>query len=739
MLMVVWYLHDKAPLQTLFLYPWYKYVSRAPAGIIAEIPQDNSTGEYSLGKPHDQIRSPEPWFLWHSAAKPHVDIDPPVTIHDYLYPTFYVHLLLFKFIQVTSSPFVAQDRRQYYPKPKFAYVLTLQSTRHDPMSHFAYPSPPSSVRTDSRTFKSRTGTPQNSSPTSIITRGSSGTIGSMGSPGFLSSKPPSPKYSLFPPPDYPSEVVEASIPTLIAARAPVNAKSVPNFKMLSETFTHPDTANVNCPMPRAVSNPESGIKKAMNKLSQKAEYTKRDRGLSFKETLKRLLSKKSSASLRNKSSESGKQSVEIVTGGNSLGSTSSSPIEDGKSTSGAANTPGLPEEDEVPELANISTLQKVIRRIRSEADFSPKVSKINFASRGDIGPPPVKLPPTPEISPCHERQVSSNVFNPFPARQDSLQYASANIDPGSGSQVTTQLSNGQGLTTLSCISINSCEELPLLDSGIAIRQGNDGSSSNSDLFYLEARLTALENDRAEVYSPFDDQFGVYPEANQIQYTYPESITEIQLSDPFYSPGGFSDNVGLSEPETVNNCCQRGSRLHDKGNMSSGQSRTSQTGSPSPRSPEPENVPRGILDTFIENLMRNGHGNAGDRRGGLLAPIRHNEEDGSENQLSKIRKTLAWAIEDGEVLDFPTTMALADFVMRSLDVFTYDRLQKTEKVKRQRQLLKAQKERLDSAIASAMDAEAMLKEEEMGLEMDQEEVMRRSLQLTEIMDGECYSP
>lgn len=518
---------------------------------------------------------------------------------------------------------------------------------------------------------------------------------------------------------------------MIAARAPANAKSVPNFKTLSETNTRPETANFHCPMPRAVSNPETGIKKAMDKLSHKAEY-KRDRGLSFKDTLKRLLSKKSSASLKNNSSESGKQ--DMVDRGNSFGSTPSSYIEDGKSVHRAPDTPGLPEEDKVPDLANIRTRQKVIRRVRSEADFSPKVGKIHFASPANIGPPPVRLPPTPEIPPYHEHHASSSGFKPFPARQDSLQYASG--DQASGSQVSIQSSTEYGVTTLPHISINSCEETPLLDSGFAIREGNDDSSSNGDLFYLETRLAALENEngRAEVYSPFDDQFGVYPEAHQTQYPYPESVAEIQLSDPFYSPAG-SSAVGLNPLKSANNNYRSSSRLGAKGLR---QPRTSRTGSPSPLTPDSENVPRGILDTFIENLMRNGYGSAGDRRGGLLTSSRHIEEDGPEDKLSNVRQTLAWAIRENEVLDFSTTVALADFVMGSLDAFTYDRWQKTEKVKQQRQLLKAQKERLDHAIERAMDADAVLKEEEMGLEEDQEEVMRRSLQLTEIMDGECCS-
>ncbi|KAF8422773.1 hypothetical protein BGX38DRAFT_582445 [Terfezia claveryi] len=254
------------------------------------------------------------------------------------------------------------------------------------MSRFAYPSPPSSVRANSRTFKPGALTPQNSSPTSILTRESSGTIGSMESLGSLRSKRPSPKFSLFPPPDYPSEVLEASIPTLIAARASTNAKSVPNFKTTSETIAHPETANVHYPMPRAVSNPETGIKKAMDKLSHKAEY-KRDRGLFFKDTFKRLLSKKSSASLKNNSPESAKQFVEMLERGNSVVSTSTSYFEDGN---GTPNTPGLPEEDGLPDLANIKTRQRVIRRVRSEADFSPKISRFNFASPANIGPPPAE-------------------------------------------------------------------------------------------------------------------------------------------------------------------------------------------------------------------------------------------------------------------------------------------------------------------------------------------------------------
>ncbi|RPB29349.1 hypothetical protein L211DRAFT_844347 [Terfezia boudieri ATCC MYA-4762] len=604
------------------------------------------------------------------------------------------------------------------------------------MSRFAYPSPPSSVRANSRTFKPGALTPQNSSPTSILTRDSSGTIGSMESLGSLRSKRPSPKFSLFPPPDYPNEVVEASIPTLIAARAPTNAKSVPNFKPPSETINPPETANVHNQMPRAVSNPETGIKKVMDKLSQKAE-NKRDRGLSLKDTFKRLLSKKSSASLKNNSSESEKQSVEMLKRGNSVVSTSSSYIEDGIFANGTPNTPGLPEEDGVPDLANIKTRQRVIRRVRSEADFSPKISRFNFASPANIGPPPAELPPTPEIPPYHQQQASSRSY---PARQDSLQYASANSDQAPGPQVSIQSSTDHSVIILPHISINSCEEPPLLDSGLVIREGNDDSSSNSDFFYLETRLAALENEngRAEVYTPFDDQFGVYPEEQQ-KHLYPESVTEnIQLSDPFYSPVGFS-NARLDALNSANNSYHSSSRLRGKGNMSSGQPRTSRTGSPSPRSPDPENVPRGILDTFIENLIRNGHGKAGDRGGGLLTSIHYNEEDGPGNKLSNVRQTLAWAIGENEVLDFSTTMALADFVMGSLDAFTYDKWQKTEKVKQQRQLLKAQKERLDHAIERAKDADAMLKEEEMGLEEDQKEVMRSSLQLTDIMGGECCPP
>lgn len=562
-------------------------------------------------------------------------------------------------------------------------------------------------------------------------------MSNMEPPGCLRSKPPSPKFSLFPPPDYPSEVVEASIPTLIAARALANAKSVPNFKVPSEAIARPDTANVSCTMPRAVSNPEAGIKKAMNKLSQKGEY-KRDRALSFKETLKRLLSKKSSVSLKNNSSELEKQSVELVQRENSLESTASSYIEGGNPANRVSNTPDIPEEDEVPDLASMKTRQKVIRRVRSEADFSPKVSKINFTSPANIGPPPVELPPTPEISPYHERQISSSVSKPFPARQDSLQYTSANSDQVSGSQVSIQSSKSHSVIISPSISINNYEESLYLDFGLATREGSDDCSSNGDPFYLKARLASLKNDngRAEVYSPFDDQYGVDSDVHKTQYPYPESIVEIQLSNPFDSPVGFSNIAGLNAPESTRNSYHGSSRSRGK---SLGQSRTSQTGSPSPRSPDMENIPRGILDTFIENLIQNGHGNAGGRHGGLLTPICHNEEQGPENQLCNVYQTLACAIRDGEVLDFSTIMALADFVMGSLDAFTYDRWQKTEKVKKQRQLLKTQKERLDRAIEGAMDAEAMLKEEEMGLAEDQEEVMRRSLQLTEIIDGECCSP
>jgi len=380
-------------------------------------------------------------------------------------------------------------------------------------------------------------------------------------------------------------------------------------------------------------------------MNKQSEY-KRHRGLSFKDNLQRLLSKKPGVALKNNSCESGKHNMGERE--NSFRSTSSSYIEDGK---------------------NITTHQNVIRRVRSEGDISPEVSKSNFAS----------------LAP--ESKASSSDCKPFPARSDSLQYASAYGDQASGSNIHIQPPTEDDGTTLPHLAIHNY------------------------IVYLETRIADLDKS---------------------QHAYAESAAERQIPDPFNSPAA-SSTAGLNHQESANNGYRSS---HAKGGTSLPQTKGSRTGSPSPLAPESENVPRGILDTFIENLMRNGHVTARDHRDGLSTSGHQNEEDGPDNQLSYVRQTLELFIRENQVLDHSTTMALADFIMGYVDAFTYDRGQKKEKVKQQRELLKAQKERLDRAIATAMDADVVLKEEEMGLEEDQKGFMRGCLQLNEIMDGEC---
>lgn len=478
----------------------------------------------------------------------------------------------------------------------------------------------------------------------------------------------------------------------------------------------------------------------MEKLSQQAEF-KREKGGWFKPLgpIKRLISKKSVVSIIPSRSE--RAIEEKVEHGPPIRSISSRCSDSEPQSKQEIEHLDVPENDKVADLTHVKARHKVIRRIQSEADFSPKLCTPKFSQPVDIGPPPESLPPLPEITTPNWQQVASSIHfqsfparEGFPAREDSLFYSSGNTPEGTKipgsidvSEEEGSMENSRGIKTLSHISLQSSPELSFRESGI-VHDRDDSSSAYNDTSYQDYPETPSPNRRVDVYSPFDPDFS---DDRFTRYPYPESTQATDVSDRSSTQHRYSIMTGLVPPAIANHAYQF------QGRRSVGQCRTSQTGSPLPRSRESENVPRGILDTFIESLAHNGHGSVRGDRSGARTPLKTHDELEPSNELALINKTLAAALQSGDVFDYSTTVALADFLLRSLDSITCNLWHETQKVRGQRQVLNEKKERLTHAIESAKDARAMLHEEIIALEADKAEVMRRSLKLAEVYEGQCY--
>lgn len=575
--------------------------------------------------------------------------------------------------------------------------------------------------TSSQTMDS---TGKTSSPNSIHTKSSSCSTGSLN---------PKPKFSLFPPPATLSEVIDASIPHLIAARTLAGARSLPNFRGASSIGVEGAKPGIRAELqaPRAVSNPETSLKQVVGKTSQQEGY-KRDRSFPFKkwpQSVKRFISKKTSTAIRSPSPET--ERGETGERDHSISSRSS----DRQQTSHMANGNRGNSEDHLSKLVAVKATQKVIRRMRSEAELSrtadptTPTKTFKISSARDIGPPPQSLPPTPEYSPHTlpvRQMVTDGKLTDFPIRSVSLGYSVA-------------MPAGAALSQESGITPNNKNRHLVSNQFRPINTSSDDSLSNfPDSFTMPSKVRSdpfskdcpvmnshdtYKNGDSEsvVYDyclPSDSESENHHRTRYTLYPYSESLDAMNNTPGSFSPRSskFSGDNRFSGTPQVNSVSTRS---------------LSETPSPKPKSEASEHVPRGILDTFIESLAHPGSGNPRiiNRR-----PDPRILQELEGNAITVARKKLAAAIARDEVLDFSTIVALADLLLQSLEPFTMELWQETQKVTKERQVLIEKRDRLNLAIGSATQAWACLEEERAELQNEHENVVKMTLRLAEIFEG-----
>lgn len=413
--------------------------------------------------------------------------------------------------------------------------------------------------------------------------------------------------------------------------------------------------------------------------------------------------------------------------GHSISSNSS----DRQQISGRLNDHRENSEDHLAELQPVKTIQKVIRRIRSEAELSrttetttpTKTFKVSSAT--DIGPPPQSLPPTPEYSPHMQpvqQMVTDGRLTHFPIRSVSLGYSAV-----SAGAVLSQ--NPEGTTSSNKSKPNQFRR---------INTSSDGSlSSFPDSFSLPSKVSSdpfakdclvvnsLDKNEDVVFDyclPSDSEPENHRGAQYTLYPYPDSVGGMKNTPGPLDMGGssrsskFSGDVGFDGTPQFKSASTRSLPA---------------TPSPKPKSDVSEYVPRGILDTFIESLAQPDSANP---RTINRRPDRGTLREPGGNAIVGARKKLAAAVANDEVLDFSTMVELADLLLQSLEPFTMALWQETQKVTKERQILTERRDRLILAIESATQAWACLEEEKAELQNEHENVIKMSLRLAEIFEG-----
>ncbi|KAF8463463.1 hypothetical protein BDZ91DRAFT_825267 [Kalaharituber pfeilii] len=553
------------------------------------------------------------------------------------------------------------------------------------------------------------------------------------------------KYTLFPPPD-PS--LEPNLPLLMAAKAVIVAKSVPNLKTPLESG---DAFNSQISLViRTPSKSETAIKEMMKKLSQQGEYKQRSVSFKIQEKLKRLISKKSVSPVISCTSdgycvlqEATVRTQECV---NLEATNDSKKIPRMHMPGQSFENAGLSAEALDPDFHSQKSGHKVIRRVKSEADFSPKISRLLGASGAGIskdsttslssitsaaiGDPPTELPPTP----AHRFTKKTHLKDPFvefPQREDSLGFSTAFGESSNTERDSNLLKErlyirtSRGDKTLSRISLATSQELSFMEDGLVVRQRCLGDDS-----YQDSLRGPPEDDIIDAYSTFGDENEQQSNQQPSQSRYSCSESNGQTATPDLSFSSIvHEHRGTTELESPTSSVQS--------SVLTTASPASSSGYPS-RYPldEPEVVEREILDDFIDSLAQRGSPVGKSRRsapGALQSPqqYRRNTQLHEKSRIENVHMKLSDVVTKNKVLDFGSTLGLGEFVLRSLDGYLLRIGGETQKTQRQRSLLQEQKSRLASAISDAERARETLETEKKCLEIEKEEVLRHSLKLATI--------
>ena len=534
------------------------------------------------------------------------------------------------------------------------------------------------------------------------------------------------KYSLFPPPDPP---MVDNLPLLLAARerAISNAKSVPNFRSVSEGSIASDSPK-----------PNPTIKDVIK--------FKRDRSVSFKlhEKFKRFLSKKSISPLNIFSeSECGvtisrEDSIKTISSGYS----SNSAIKTDEAGPGTIHA---------HDISVMGVRQKVIRRIRSEADFAPKVSlmqesptpekdgdsssiqradKTAFSSTPSIGDPPSELPPDP-TSQIHRIQQKSSGKNlqMFPQRDDSLRFSYATLtnrdfpDGRGSTEYSNQhlLNTSRGVNTSSCISHAPSQQLPFVGTGLVVRDSSVcGDSFDASMDYTQ------ENEEISTYSDNEELLPAHILKRHLSF---ESSAEGEAPDLTHSSIDSHSTASQDHTEGTAETPDEPAAERSPSKV------TFSVQSASPVELD-RDVPRGILDNFIETLARTGSATPIGHRSTPQTPPRRipsvNSNALDPLNLMNIRREIVSTLNSENAVDISTTLRLGDLVLRSLDSYTFKVWSETQRIRNQREVLLEKKELLYQALDKAKLARAVLEEETRGLQHDNQAVLRGSLRLVNLV-------